>query len=216
MKKVIDCLRKAESIPLPENVRLVLGIKSILIRDDTAAIADNGDYSKLADIREAIAFLVDQFGGSVLWHDSVVVKEEAVAEEHRGGIQLQETALKHIYGSKSEKERFDKVTSEVDKLAEKGWELSEDKVNDMASSVLEDMGSEVDIPKPVKATQPKFATNEESYDYYLDKLLSLANIYETTIGLLEKRALAGEFGDKNFEIVSLFDTFRLLSMKRGM
>ena len=45
--------------------------------------------------------------------------------------------------NESEKERFARITSRVDSLAKKGWEISTDKVNKMTSSVLEDLGYEL-------------------------------------------------------------------------
>jgi hypothetical protein len=67
--RAIDEMRY-RSIDVPWDVYRLLGTnKKIDICGDQASLAEDGDFGDLEEIRYAIQWLADQFGGKVRWED---------------------------------------------------------------------------------------------------------------------------------------------------
>lgn len=55
------------AVSVPWEVSRILGGKKINIFGDQIALSPSGDYASLEEARNAVAYYVEQLGGSVTW-----------------------------------------------------------------------------------------------------------------------------------------------------
>lgn len=70
IKDLLDYNKAAEiqlKSEMPHKVMCFLGERNVLLSGDQVSVTERGDYMSVKDAREAIEWLVTQFGGMVIW-----------------------------------------------------------------------------------------------------------------------------------------------------
>jgi hypothetical protein len=68
-KRAVDQMRN-QDITVPWEVSRFIGEKTIAIAGEQACLSQNGDFGTVDEIREALSWMVNQFGGTVNWDKS--------------------------------------------------------------------------------------------------------------------------------------------------